>query len=137
MYYAIVNGPNLNLLGRRQPEIYGHASFEDTLAELRSDFADTDITYFQSNSEGELIDHIQHTGFDPECGGIILNPGAYAHYSIAIADAIEAIPADSQEVEDAPALYYNLSGIRVDAPSEPGVYIMRRGSQSQKILISK
>ncbi len=98
MYYAIVNGPNLNLLGRRQPEIYGHASFEDTLAELRSDFADTDITYFQSNSEGELIDHIQHTGFDPECGGIILNPGAYAHYSIAIADAIEAIPAPVIEV---------------------------------------
>lgn len=95
---AIINGPNLNLLGRRQPEIYGTKTFDETLAEIRADFADTRIEYFQSNSEGDLIDALHRLGYDPDCGGIALNPGAYAHYSIAIADAIEAIPAPVVEV---------------------------------------
>lgn len=98
MYFAIINGPNLNLLGRRRPEIYGVKTFEDTLVELRSDFCDHSIEYFQSNSEGEIIDAIQLHGFNPECGGIVLNPGACAHYSIAIADAIEAVPVGVIEV---------------------------------------
>jgi len=98
MFFSIINGPNLNLLGKRCPEIYGSASFADTLAEIRSDFSDYRIEYRQSNSEGELIDFIQRDGFDPGCAGIILNPGAYAHYSIAIADAIESIPVPVIEV---------------------------------------
>lgn len=98
MYYLILNGPNLNLLGRRNPDIYGSDTFEDTLDRIREDFADERIEYAQSNSEGELIDHLHRHGFNPECGGIAINPGAYAHYSIAIADAIEAIPAPVIEV---------------------------------------
>lgn len=98
MYLSIINGPNLNLLGKRCPEIYGNISFDDTLAQIRSDFSDYRIEYRQSNCEGELIDLIQKFGFDPECMGIVLNPGAYAHYSIAIGDAIEAIPLPVIEV---------------------------------------
>lgn len=98
--YAIINGPNLNLLGQREPEIYGTATFEQTLVEIRNDFKDTagSIEYFQSNSEGALIDALHRFGFDPECHGIVFNPGAYAHYSLALADAISAIPADVVEV---------------------------------------
>lgn len=96
---AIINGPNLNLLGRRQPEIYGPRSFEDTLRELREIFPDTTIEYFQSNCEGEIIDRIHALGYDtPGCSGIVINPGAYAHYSLAIADAIASIQIPVVEV---------------------------------------
>ncbi|MBD5299312.1 MAG: type II 3-dehydroquinate dehydratase [Bacteroides sp.] len=89
---CIINGPNLNLLGKRQPEIYGSKSFDDHLREIRAEFPDTPIEYFQSNCEGEIIDKIHHLGYDnPECSGIVMNPGAYAHYSIAIADAISSV----------------------------------------------
>ena len=89
---AIINGPNLNLLGQRQPEIYGSDSFEKFLRQLRERFPDIPIEYFQSNCEGEIIDKIHHLGYkNPECRGIVINPGAYAHYSYAIADAIAAI----------------------------------------------
>ena len=89
---CIINGPNLNLLGKRQPEIYGSKSFDDYLREIRAEFPDTPIEYFQSNCEGEIIDKIHHLGYDnPECSGIVMNPGAYAHYSIAIADAISSV----------------------------------------------
>lgn len=89
---AIINGPNLNLLGKRQPEIYGSKCFEDCLKDLRQKFPLEPIEYFQSNSEGEIIDHIHKLGYDTgECKGIVINPGAYSHYSIAIADAIAAI----------------------------------------------
>ena len=98
MKFHIINGPNLNLLGRRNPEIYGAKSFEETLDEIRSDFRDIDIEYHQSNCEGEIIDIIHRLGFDAETAGIVINPGAYAHYSIAIADAIEAIPVPTVEV---------------------------------------
>lgn len=98
MFYAIINGPNLNLLGKRQPEIYGSETFEQTLQQIRKEFKDLRIEYFQSNSEGDLIDKIQEFGFEPSCGGIIINPGAYAHYSVAIADAIEAVPVPVIEV---------------------------------------
>lgn len=96
--FAIINGPNLNLLGKRQPEIYGNKSFGETLSEIRNDFEELDIRYEQSNSEGEIIDLIHRFGFDPACGGIIINPGAYAHYSLAISDAIEAVPVPVVEV---------------------------------------
>ena len=96
---AIINGPNLNLLGKRQPEIYGSVSFGDFLRELRKRHPDTEIEYFQSNSEGEIIDHIHRLGYDtPQCEGIIINPGAYAHYSYAIADAISSITLPVVEV---------------------------------------
>lgn len=94
----IINGPNLNLLGRREPEIYGSQTFESCLDRLRADFPDEDIRYFQSNCEGDIVTAIQQAGFDPACKGIIINPGAYTHYSIAIADAIAAIPAPTVEV---------------------------------------
>ena len=94
----IINGPNLNLLGKREPHIYGTRSFEDYLETLRKAFPKEIIEYFQSNSEGELIDAIQAEGFNPECKGIIINPGAYSHYSIAIADAFASVPAKIIEV---------------------------------------
>lgn len=96
---AIINGPNLNLLGKREPEIYGNISFEDFLRELRKKFPDTPIEYFQYNSEGDIIDCLHKLGYDhPECKGILINPGAYTHYSYAIADAISAIPQPVIEV---------------------------------------
>lgn len=94
----IINGPNLNLLGRREPEIYGTESFDDFLQTLRHDFADDRLDYLHSNCEGDIVDAIQQAGFDPDCRGIVINPGAYSHYSIAIADAIAAVPAPTVEV---------------------------------------
>ena len=96
---CIINGPNLNLLGKRQPEIYGTTSFEECLDEIHKEFPDTEIKYFQSNCEGEIIDHLHRLGYnEPECRGIVINPGAYAHYSYAIADAISSIPTPVVEV---------------------------------------
>jgi len=92
----IINGPNLNLLGKREPEIYGHQSFEDFLEELRSEFPEVEITYFQSNIEGELIDIIHLAGF--EVNGILLNAGGYTHTSVAISDAIAGVTTPVLEV---------------------------------------
>lgn len=89
MTVSIINGPNLNRLGKRNPELYGSETFEETLEAIRERFPKIDIRYFQSNSEGEIIDIIQRESLDNSVAGIILNPGAYAHYSYAIADAIE------------------------------------------------
>lgn len=89
MKIAIINGPNLNLLGKREPEIYGIASFDNYLLHLKEAFPTVDFTYFQSNIEGDLIDEIQRVGFSYD--GIILNPGGYTHTSVAIGDAIAAI----------------------------------------------
>jgi 3-dehydroquinate dehydratase-2 len=86
---AIINGPNLNLLGKRETDIYGTQSFEGFLEELKNKFPDVAFTYFQSNVEGELINEIQRVGFDYD--GIILNPAGYTHTSVAIGDAIAAI----------------------------------------------
>lgn len=92
----IINGPNLNLLGRREPEVYGHASFDSFLAQLRAAYPECRITYYQSNIEGELIDKIHEAGFTAD--GIVLNAGAYAHTSIALHDAIRAVTAPVVEV---------------------------------------
>ncbi len=93
----IINGPNLNLLGRREPGVYGAAPFEGFLEDLRSAYGGrAQIDYFQSNIEGELIDKIHETGFGYD--GIILNAGAYTHTSIALQDAIRAVPAPVVEV---------------------------------------
>lgn len=95
----IINGPNLNLLGHRQPEIYGHSTLSDIAAELDREFADrARINWFQSNSEGAIIDRLHQAGYREIVDGIILNAGAYTHTSLAIADAIAAIPVPVVEV---------------------------------------
>lgn len=97
MKIAVINGPNLNLLGSREPAIYGHQTLEDLYAQLDSSFPDVELSFFQSNHEGELIDFIQdcqQEGFD----GIVINPGAYAHTSIALADALQSIRIPAIEV---------------------------------------
>jgi len=96
MRLAIINGPNLNLLGKREPEIYGSNSFEDYFEFLQNKFTDLDFTYFQSNIEGEIIDKLHEVGFDYD--GIILNAGAYTHTSIGIGDAVKGIEAPVIEV---------------------------------------
>lgn len=96
MKICIINGPNLNLLGKREPEIYGSQTFEDYLEILKSKFADVEFTYYQSNVEGELIGNIQEFGFSYD--GIILNAGAYTHTSIGIGDAIKSITTPVVEV---------------------------------------
>ncbi len=96
MRIQIINGHNINLLGKREPSIYGSVTFEDFLIELRANYPDVEISYYQSNTEGELIDKIQETGFDVD--GIILNAGAYTHTSIALQDAIRAVTSPVVEV---------------------------------------
>ena len=93
----IVNGPNLNLLGRREPEIYGYTNCETIISQLRERFPDLTIDYFQSNHEGELIDRLQQEGYDAGTG-IVLNAGAYTHTSLALADCIAAIEVPVIEV---------------------------------------
>ncbi len=92
----IINGPNLNLLGTREPSVYGNQSFDSYLIELKAQFPDADIAYFQSNNEGEIIDKLHEVGFTFD--GIVLNAGGYTHTSIAIADAIRAIKVPVIEV---------------------------------------
>lgn len=94
MKILIVNGPNLNLLGTREPEIYGKKSMEDFLLELRQEFSDDEILFFQSNIEGELINRLQEDDFE----AVIINPGAYTHYSYAIADCLKNINKPKIEV---------------------------------------
>lgn len=96
MNIIIINGPNLNLLGKREPSIYGNQSFEEYLVKLKEEYPSVNISYYQSNVEGELIDIIQETGFISD--GIVLNAGAYTHTSVAIADAIRAIKCPVIEV---------------------------------------
>ena len=96
MVISIINGPNLNLLGKRETGIYGNQSFEEYLEQLRKKYPAIQIEYFQSNIEGELIDQLHKTGFEHD--GIILNPGGYTHTSVAIGDAIAAIKAPVIEV---------------------------------------
>lgn len=96
MKILIINGPNLNLLGVREPEVYGKETFTDYLGKLKARYPAVDISYYQSNIEGELIDKIHEVGFSYD--GIILNAGAYTHTSIAIADAISGVKTPVIEV---------------------------------------
>jgi len=93
---VIINGPNINLIGIREPEIYGDVSFEDFYHKLLIEFSDVDLDHFQSNHEGAIIDKLQEIGFS--ANGIILNGGAYSHTSIAIADTIRAIETPVLEI---------------------------------------
>ena len=96
MQIEIINGPNLNLLGKREPEKYGHSSFENYLIVLKSRFPEIEFTYYQSNIEGEIINEIQKSGFSSD--GIILNAGGYTHTSVSITDAIASITSPVIEV---------------------------------------
>ena len=96
MKVIIINGPNLNLLGKREPEVYGSETFEDYYIQLKSKYTSIELEYFQSNIEGELISKIQEVGFSYD--GIILNAAAYTHTSIGIGDAIKAISTQTVEV---------------------------------------
>jgi 3-dehydroquinate dehydratase-2 len=97
----IINGPNLNLLGKRQPEIYGHNDFDNFLIDLKTKFQDFNITYYQSNIEGEIIDKLHEVGFSID--GIILNAAAYTHTSVGIGDAVASI--------DSPVIEVHISNI--------------------------
>ena len=96
MKIQIINGPNINLLGKREPSIYGAVSFDAYLETLRGAYPDLELAYYQSNVEGEMINKLHEVGFD--CDGIVLNAGAYTHTSIALSDAIRAVPAPVVEV---------------------------------------
>ncbi|MBO9563599.1 MAG: type II 3-dehydroquinate dehydratase [Niastella sp.] len=96
MKIAIINGPNLNLLGKREPGIYGSQSFDEYFEILKQQYPQVDLHYYQSNVEGELVNEIQRVGFDYD--GIIMNPAAYTHTSVAIGDAIAAIKTPVVEV---------------------------------------
>lgn len=96
----IINGANLNLLGKREPSIYGNQSFEDYFEKLQHDFSDksVELYYFQSNHEGEIIDKLHQIGFSEQIAGIVLNAGAFTHTSVAIGDAISSISTPVIEV---------------------------------------
>ncbi len=96
MKVIIINGPNLNLLGKREPDVYGSRSFDDYFETLKHRFPQLELSYFQSNIEGEIISKIQETGFDYD--GIVINAGAYTHTSIGIGDAIKAVTTPAIEV---------------------------------------
>lgn len=96
MKITIINGPNLNLLGKREPEIYGSESFEDYLQILKSKYPSVSFEYFQSNVEGELVNKLHEAGFESD--GIILNAGAYTHTSVAIGDAVKGVTTAVVEV---------------------------------------
>ena len=102
-HIEIINGPNLNLTGKREPEVYGITTMEEYLESLRKQFPEVEIGYYQSNVEGELIDHIQQVGCVPAMGstvadGLIVNLGGYSHTSVALRDALLAVPAPKIEV---------------------------------------
>ena len=96
MKISIINGPNLNLLGKREPEIYGNQNFETFFEELKTKFPLVELSYYQSNVEGEIINRLQEVGFSHD--GIILNAGAYTHTSVAIGDCVKAITTPVVEV---------------------------------------
>jgi 3-dehydroquinate dehydratase-2 len=97
MHILIVNGPNLNRLGKRETEIYGTTTLRDIESRLKKKFPDLEIEFYQSNSEGDIIDKLQHAA-DGAADGVIINPGAYAHYSYAIRDALSALQIPVVEV---------------------------------------
>src|SRR5690348_13949452 len=96
MKIAIINGPNLNLLGKRETDVYGNMPFEQYLDQLKKTYSQVAFSYFQSNVEGELIDELQRVGFDHD--GIVLNPAGYTHTSVSIGDAVAAIKTPVIEV---------------------------------------
>ena len=113
MKIIIINGPNLNLLGKREPEVYGAKSFEAYLGSLREAFPEVELAYYQSNIEGELISRLQEAGFSYD--GIVLNAGAYTHTSIGIGDAVKAI--------ETPVVEVHISNVAAREPFRHSSYI--------------
>jgi len=109
MNILIINGPNLNLLGLREPSVYGSSTFEEFFQMLKFEFTDVNLDYFQSNTEGAIIDKIHEYGFSFD--GIILNAGGYTHTSVAIRDAISAVTTPVIEVHISNTLPARISGI--------------------------
>jgi 3-dehydroquinate dehydratase-2 len=112
----ILNGPNLNLLGKREPGVYGNQSFEDYFETLKALFPDTELLYFQSNHEGAMIDKIHEVGFSFD--GIVINAGGYTHTSIALADALSAVTT--------PAVEVHISNIHAREPFRHHSYLTAR-----------
>lgn len=133
MKLIIINGPNLNLLGKREPEVYGSTTFEDYFKQLQQQFPQVELEYFQSNIEGEIIGKIQDVGFGHD--GIILNAAAYTHTSVGIGDAVKAIKTPVVEVHISNTLkreeYRHVSYI---SPGAKGV-ILGFGLQSYDLAI--
>jgi 3-dehydroquinate dehydratase-2 len=133
MKILLLNGPNLNLLGKREPEIYGSTTFDDFFKKIQKKYADIELHYFQSNVEGEIINKLHEVGFSFD--GIILNAGAYTHTSVAIGDAIKAIKTPVVEVHisnvHAREDFRNVSYI---APNAKGV-IAGFGLQSYELAL--
>jgi len=130
----IINGPNLNLLGKRQPEIYGHNDFDNFLIDLKTKFQDFNITYYQSNIEGEIIDKLHEVGFNID--GIILNAAAYTHTSLGIGDAVASI--DSPVIEVHISNTYAREGFRHKSyisPNAKGV-ILGFGLKSYELALN-
>ncbi len=117
MKVGILNGPNLNLLGQREPEIYGAEGFDNTLQNLRSDFPEIDIDYFQSNEEGALIDALHRMAAESQ--GIIINPAAFTHTSLALADAAKSVSCPIIEVHISNV--YSREGFRHKSYISPAV----------------
>ena len=109
----IINGPNLNLLGKRQPEIYGNITFEDFFKELKSSFESIQLEYYQSNVEGDLVNKLQEVGFS--YSGIVFNAGGYTHTSVAIADAVASL--------DSPTIEVHISNVYAREPFRHHSYI--------------
>ena len=97
-YILVLNGPNMNMLGKRQPEIYGNVTLDDINRDITESFAGIDFRFAQFNSEGAIIDSLHGASTDPSCAGVVLNAGAYTHYSYAIADAVASISKPVVEV---------------------------------------
>jgi 3-dehydroquinate dehydratase II len=133
MKILIINGPNLNLLGKREPELYGSTTFEEYFAQLQAKFNGVELEYYQSNIEGELIDKIQEVGFS--YNGIILNAGAYTHTSIGVGDAIRAVTTPVVEVHISNT--FNREGFRHVSHISPGAkgVILGFGLQSYDLAI--
>ncbi len=133
MKIVIINGPNLNLLGHREPEIYGNVAFEDYFHKLQKSFPTVILEYFHSNVEGEIVTKIQEAGFSTD--GIVLNAAAYTHTSVAIADAVKAISAPVVEVHISNT--YSREGFRTHsfiAPNAKGI-ITGFGLDSYRLAI--
>lgn len=133
MKIIIINGPNLNLLGKREPEVYGKQTFEDYFSQLQFKFKDVQLEYFQSNIEGELIGKIQETGFSYD--GIVLNAAAYTHTSVGIGDAVKAV--DTPVVEVHISNTFNREEFRHTSYISPGAkgVILGFGLQSYNLAI--
>jgi 3-dehydroquinate dehydratase-2 len=133
MKIIIINGPNLNILGRREPLIYGSLTFDEFYESLKKKYADIELNYFQSNIEGEIIDKLHEVGFNYD--GIVLNAGAYTHTSVAIGDAIKGIDTPVIEVHISNVnSRENFRHISYIAPNAKGV-IAGFGLQSYELAI--